>query len=235
MSRASSVSLTEVRVKRGLFWLVLAVLIHGCGGSIDNGETASGGSAGNGGSAGVGGSAGGMGTGGGRSPECRDPGQCRLYSDCCTCVALGPDDPAPEPCPVDCALDQCTELGVTRAVCAGGECSAGFDCTGRVTCPAAPVVCGQGQVPSVVRGCWGPCVPFEQCGFVQDCGQCRAAGRACVTFGGSFTEATACAPIPESCGSKPSCACMDDLVCATNFPCSDRSDGAGIVCNCLTC
>jgi hypothetical protein len=219
-------------MKRQASWLVLGVLAYGCGGSS---KTEGAGSVASGGSAGASGSAGAAGSGGRPAPECSEPAQCRLFSDCCTCVALGPDDPDPPSCPADCAQDQCREMGVTAPRCKAGECIAAFDCSGHATCAALPPSCEPGLLPSVIRGCWGPCVPFEQCGLVQDCAQCTAIGQTCVSSG-SFRTLTVCVPIPESCGSAPpTCACMGDYACNPATPCVDRVGMPGVYCSCPLC
>lgn len=39
----------------------------------------------------------------------------------------------------------------------------GAVCTAPVLCDALPPMCPDGQVPSIMGGCWGPCVPITSC------------------------------------------------------------------------
>jgi hypothetical protein len=49
----------------------------------------------------------------------------------------------------------------------------GYDCdTSKITCQTfAPVVCPDGQVPTVVDECYGECVPKDKCAAVDDGGE----------------------------------------------------------------
>jgi len=45
-----------------------------------------------------------------------------------------------------------------------GACGDGYSCdTYRVRCADPPPSCPDGQVPPVINGCWGPCVPIAMC------------------------------------------------------------------------
>jgi hypothetical protein len=234
---------------------LLGVLSAGCGGSTsDAGLNGSGGQAGasggsggasggsggaTGGSAGVsgaGGSTGGSGGSGG-APECTDAKQCTLFSDCCTCVALGPNDPEPPVCPATCIQDACSAMGITQASCQAGSCVAGVQCVG-ATCESIPPTCEPGQVPSVIGSCWGPCVPVTQCAAVPSCAACSGPLQTCVVIeqqtgdGPSFH----CVDIPKGCEGTPNCECMGDKVCPAPFDtCIDMSGVKGMTCSCPNC
>jgi hypothetical protein len=79
---------------------------------------------------------------------------------------------APHPCPLDvipyCGCDgktyyfpiTCPEVPYEHA----GECGDGVNCDPvDVRCKQAEPDCGVGMVASVVRGCYGPCVPIASC------------------------------------------------------------------------
>jgi hypothetical protein len=202
------------------------------GTSGTSGANGSAGTGATGGAAGASGSGGASGTGGSPGAQCRDGGQCRLFSDCCYCVALGPDQPDPTDCPATCKVDSCTALRVNSGnmSCVAGQCSAGINCGGTVTCRSAPPVCEPGHVPSIVDNCWGPCVPGTQCANVRDCTQCVAPGQTCVTG-----HINVCVRIPERCRNNPSCACMGETVCEPPATCIDRSGIPGMACSCPTC
>ncbi len=58
---------------------------------------------------------------------------------------------------------------------------AGYDCDhGKVLCNALPPLCEAGTVPSVVNGCWGPCVLVTECKSVTSCSDCAAPLQTCV-------------------------------------------------------
>ncbi len=153
------------------FGALLAVALTACGGSTSSGGAAGaagssggsgGGSAGSGGgSAGSGGgsagsagtgTAGSAGTAGGTGilPECTSDDQCQLLSDCCSCIAYGPDEPAPPQCDAACSVDKCTTLGASPATvrCTAGRCVAGIECDqNQALCESLPPQCPVGRDP----------------------------------------------------------------------------------------
>jgi Cys-rich repeat protein len=78
----------------------------------------------------------------------------------CVPVPSGVCVPAPRVCEThdDCAL------GGVNAWCVNGECVWEVDCDpNHAACDMIPPTCPDGEVPSVVGGCFGPCVPEEAC------------------------------------------------------------------------
>ncbi len=145
--------------------------------------------------------------GGGLTCTLRDcaPVACRTTADCdpsvglvcvyhgagCATGAVGACEPARE-CPIAtpfCGCDGITHFGpcngpdqpyVNLGQCFAVPPDAGapVDCTpANAHCRSLPPVCTPGEVPQVIDGCWGPCVPFEACapipcdGPVLDCPQ----------------------------------------------------------------
>lgn len=58
------------------------------------------------------------------------------------------------------AQGACVFVTGTRA---SVECCRGYNCSGNAVCAMVPPTCAAGTVPTVVGGCWGPCVPRELC------------------------------------------------------------------------
>jgi len=147
------------------------------GGASGNGGTAGDGSggaaAGAGGAGGLGGTSGDGGTpGSGGSAgapasevECDDPGDCVLSIADCVCRSLPAGDPRASDV-VFCEQDPCAALDVTEAnvTCLRGRCSLALVCDRlEVDCSAGEPACPDGQTALVTGGCWGPCVPVEEC------------------------------------------------------------------------
>lgn len=220
------------------------------GGGSASGGTAGSGAGGLGGSAGIGGtsgSSGSSGVGGGSTggatgvpPECTDASQCTLFSDCCSCMALAPNEPAPVPCPATCLQDECSALGVSTAsiACAAGRCVAGIPCDAQVVCASLPPTCDPGMVASTSGGCWGPCVPATECSGVLDCSFCSGPVQTCVTVDhqGGDGPSRHCVDIPKACENDPTCSCMAQNVCLPPFAtCTDFSGIKGMSCSCPNC
>ena len=206
-------------------------------GTGGNGIGGTGGSSGAAGSGAVSGS-GGSGGAGATTSECTENTQCRLHADCCTCLALAPGEPAPPKCAIQCIQDKCSELGVTAASvrCAAGVCAAGFTCSGQVLCPALPPKCEPGSVPTVSGGCWGTCVPADECASVSDCAQCTDPLEICVTYVTQRGPENHCVPVPKGCEGKPTCQCLGSSVCLQPFSsCSEKSGVRGANCDCPNC
>ncbi|MFO0566424.1 MAG: hypothetical protein U0263_12215 [Polyangiaceae bacterium] len=245
----------------------LGVLLLGavaCGGSTDAGGTggAAGGGAGGavggsggavggtggtsvGGSGGVGGSTGGVGGGGtgGTNPfaECTDDSQCTLFSDCCTCVALGPNEGVPPSCDMACKQNTCEARGVTsgKAQCVAGQCIVGYECRSeQALCNMPPPKCDPGQMPSIINACYGPCVPATECASVSQCTDCNGPLTTCVHYDMQSGDASAnhCVQVPKGCEGSPTCACMGANVCTAPFSaCTDFSGVPGMSCSCPNC
>jgi len=211
----------------------------GAGALGGSGGTSVGGSSGAGGSAGVGGSGGGGAVGG---VECVDDSQCKLFSDCCTCAALGPGEPEPPGCDAPCKQNSCEAHGVTsgKAKCVAGQCIVGYECRPtQVFCNAMPPPCPPGEVPSVLGGCWGACVPAVQCAGVSSCTECAGPLTTCVVYdlqGGDVSGGPHCVGVPKGCEGSPTCSCMGASVCVSPFSaCSDLSGVPGMSCSCPNC
>jgi hypothetical protein len=55
--------------------------------------------------------------------------------------------------------------------CSAGESAAGYDCdVSQVLCRRAVPECADGEVPTVLGSCYGPCVPADQCKPAEDPG-----------------------------------------------------------------
>ena len=90
----------------------------------------------------------------------------------------------------------------------------GVECTGAM-CNTPSPACEPGQVPSVVNGCWGDCVPASRCLQVDDCSWCG--GQVCATSGAQTYHCpfNYCAGPPCQCPTNP-CGGGED-VCSGNF------------------
>ncbi|MCE7893496.1 MAG: hypothetical protein DYH12_27970 [Sorangiineae bacterium PRO1] len=225
-----------------------------CGGQSESSATGGAAGGGAGGAGGVGGSSGtggtsvggssGAGGSGGMAPgaECTDDSQCTLFSDCCTCAALGPNEPQPPSCDMACKQNSCEAHGVTggKARCVAGQCIVGYACQPtQVFCNALPPTCPKGEVPSVLGGCWGPCVPAVQCAGVSSCTQCTGALTTCVAYdlqGGDVGGGAHCVAIPKGCEGTPTCSCMGASACHSPYSaCTDLSGVPGMSCSCPNC
>jgi hypothetical protein len=90
----------------------------------------------------------------------------------------------------------------------------GVECTG-ASCNTPSPACEPGQVPSVVNGCWGACVPVNRCLQVHDCSSCG--GPVCATSGAQTYHClfNYCAGPPCQCPTNPCGGGAD--VCSGNF------------------
>jgi hypothetical protein len=223
----------------------------GSGGSAGSGGTAgagggSGGSTGGTGGAGAtggsGGSTGGTGGTGGAGPaqpECKIDGDCKMFSDCCSCMGV-PTTENPVPCPANCLQDKCGELSAPKtAACIAGRCVAGFNCdSSKVTCKMATPNCDPGKVPLVKEDgtCWqGSCVPANECKAVKSCAECTGS-LFCVSYVTQLGPQNHCADVPKACGSDFTCACSGPSVCTPPYgTCQDFSGQKGVSCSCPNC
>ncbi len=178
----------------------------------------------------------GPGTTGPPPAECGGDGDCMVVDDCCSCVVIPQDEPAP-PCPaVDCAATACDGLGFfdPQAVCFGGVCrfrEVGCDPT-FILCEAPPPDCPEGWLPRVEDNCWQGCVPVEACDTVPGCDWCTE-GEICVTFTDLAGLHVDCEPVPVGCDPADPCACTPAF-CAEGMECS-AVPGGGVECTCGLC
>jgi hypothetical protein len=170
------------------------------------------------------------------SPECTSASDCTLVNNCCDCLAIGPGENPPTCGIPTCFASTCSTRGITTAdlACVAGQCAAGYTCDdSTVVCLSPTPICGAGEVPSVRGGCWGPCVPAEQCVSVSGCAACPS-GTFCVADEGQIAYVFHCVPEVAGCGVKPTCACAGPAVCTGAFyACDERTDGLN--CSCPVC
>ena len=204
------------------------------GGAAGSGAT--GGAAGAGGT-GTGATGGTGGTGGVASPECKADGDCKVFTDCCSCEGV-PNAENPTACPANCLQAKCSEISAPKAAaCIAGRCVMGFDCdSSKVTCKSVPPSCAAGQVALVNGNCWqGSCVPADECHTVKDCAACTGP-LACVTVTTQIAIQRHCVDIPAVCGGAASCACFGPSVCTSPYTnCTDMSGIKGVGCDCPNC
>lgn len=218
----------------------------GAGGATGGSAGVGGGSGGAGGSGGSGGSTGGSGGSGGGSggtgpaqPECKVDGDCKIFSDCCSCLGV-PTSENPPSCPAMCIQDKCGELGAPKtAACIAGRCVMGFNCdSSKVTCKMATPNCDPGKVPLVKEDgtCWqGSCVPANECKSVKACSDCTGA-LFCVSYVTQQGPQNHCADVPKVCGTDFTCACAGPSVCTPPYgTCNDFSGQKGVSCSCPNC
>jgi hypothetical protein len=185
------------------------------------------------------GGTGGGGTGGtsAAQPECKADSDCKVFSDCCTCMAV-PIAENPTSCPLTCVIDSCVAAGAPKLpACVAGRCVMGFECdSSKVTCKSLPPKCGAGQVPQVSGDCWkGGCVAADECQSVHACSDCTGS-LACASYQTQLGPQAHCVDIPKSCGGAATCACMGPSVCTDPFSsCNDLSGSQGVSCGCPTC
>ena len=212
--------------------------IGGAGGA-GGGTGGSAGRAGTGG-VGAGGRGGGSGNGGQTvTPECNTAADCRLYTDCCACQALGPGEPNPVACGLVCIQSKCAELQLSNsaAACVAGHCVAGFDCdASKVTCRIAPPTCIGGEVPAIKGLCYtGACVPASECLNVPSCAACGP-NQACAAYQTQRGVEYHCVPVPETCHGSAGCECMGPSTCISPYmSCTNFSGVRGFSCSCPNC
>lgn len=110
----------------------------------------------------------------------------------------------------------------------------GVDCDPgpALLCNSPMPACDPGQVPSVLGGCWGPCVPILSCATVPSCDGCQGF---CAAYQGWTTEYRCVMPnLPCS---SLGCACVGPYFCAAPYDgCAMSSTGAPVItCECTTC
>jgi len=159
--------------------------------------------------------------------ECEVDADCVLVDDCCSCSGE-PKDANVRACSAVCKQSACAALGMqgVRTRCSAKRCVLELSCNAAlVTCKAAQPSCASGQVPSVLEGCWGPCIDATECREVTDCSGCGA-GSTCVTESMFVTTAIHCVSVSPACESAPSCQCVD----ACSVACGDADGKIGCFC-----
>ena len=160
--------------------------------------------------------------------ECETADDCEFQTDCCSCLAAPKGKPF-DSCPAICVRTACQELQVLPedVTCSFGRCVFSRSCNAaRVECTTEPPLCPEGQVPSVIDDCWGPCMPASDCAEVSSCDDC-ADGSVCVAFEG-FNRSYHCVESAPGCEAGNYCDCLG--VCGA---CSER-EGA-VSCPCGGC
>jgi hypothetical protein len=184
-------------------------------------------------------SGGGTTAGPSNATTCEQDEDCMLLNDCCYCLATHVED-APPPCEMqECFAPTCDANGLPNLEvrCRFGTCEfVPFSCSPfLVACDELPPECTASQLPSVVDGCWGPCVPAELCDAVPSCDTCLE-GEVCIESSTQLGYTFTCEPIDPSCPGVPDCTCMG-TACEDPFVCAPASDanGADLACECPTC
>jgi hypothetical protein len=103
-------------------------------------------------------------TTGGLEYACAQESECRLHSDCCSCVAVHEDEPVAA-CDASCERNTCETWGVSELLCAHTCHIRLLECDPTlVACDEAPPRCDDGLAPTIEDRCWtGYCVPPVLC------------------------------------------------------------------------
>jgi len=102
-----------------------------------------------------------------------------------------------------------------------------------VECNGIPPDCPVGEVPSVVGGCWGSCVPVLDCATEPSCDDCPIGF--CAEYQAFTVEYRCVLPTTLMCSSL-SCACAGDYFCASPYDACVATPGpADIACSCPSC
>ena len=171
---------------------------------------------------------------------CVNNQDCYLVSDCCSCLGVANGQAAPGCDLPECFGPRCEAEGfngVEAASCSAGQCVAGFDCDiAKVGCDEPQPECDPGLSPTVIDGCWGPCLPVSQCASVSSCEQCDQSSQLCVKDSGEEYTAYHCVNLPDECKDDRSCACMGKSVCVGDFDeCVDDPVENRLTCSCSLC
>ncbi len=109
----------------------------------------------------------------------------------------------------------------------GGVCNP----TGDV-CNSPTPICSPGEVPEVVGGCWGDCVPILSGETEPNCDNCQSGF--CAEYVAFVTEYRCV--MPSLMCSALVCSCMAPYFCAAPYDaCSDISMGVAVSCSCPSC
>jgi hypothetical protein len=162
---------------------------------------------------------------------------CVRIEDCCTCAAQHVDEPVPQ-CGIQaCLVTACFGEGLAGhdVECRFGSCEfVPVDCNAReVTCKDRPPDCPAGDLPTVVNGCWGPCIAAEVCDVVPDCDHCPD-DEICVATATQIGFLYSCEPLDPSCGVGATCDCMGE-VCEPPYDLCVEAGAADLDCQCRDC
>jgi hypothetical protein len=106
---------------------------------------------------------------------------------------------------------------------------------GGVLCESLPPTCLPGQVPSVVAGCWGPCVGILSCATEPDCSFCQTGF--CAEYQSWTTEFRCVLPTIEC--QAFACSCLAQYFCVSPYDGCSTSTSPGlqpsVTCECTTC
>ena len=141
--------------------------------------------------------------------------------------ALGPNEPDPPECPIQCIQPKCDELSIakTELRCVAGRCVLDRSCDhAQALCDALAPDCPQGMIALVHGGCYGGCVRIEECRGVHDCSVCTAesADLHCTIERGK-RDLHHCVRLPEACTNRANCECLTHNLC---LPPLDRCTNA---------
>ena len=101
-----------------------------------------------------------------------------------------------------------------------------------VLCDGPIPECPPGEVPEVVDGCWGQCVPILECATEPSCDDCQ--GGFCAAYEG-FTVEYRCV-MPTLMCSALQCSCLAPYFCVEPFDaCSDAPEQGAVSCGCPSC
>jgi hypothetical protein len=161
---------------------------------------------------------------------------CVLVDDCCTCEGIPVNTPFPE-CPMmNCFAPTCESIGLSQptALCRAGRCDVNADCNqAHALCNSIPPMCGAGQTPIVVNGCWGGCVDPVECQEVGECTQCLA-DQACIE-NVAFGVERHCVDIPAACSGQIECSCLGATTCIKPYGICIDPASPTLQCECPNC
>jgi hypothetical protein len=113
--------------------------------------------------------------------------------------------------------------------CGGGSCIFGRcvvrpqECRpSKVICNEPPPGCAEGEMPSVVDGCWGDCVFRTECGYLDDCDICTQNELLCLEWEQEDGSAFGCTSRPDNCVPLD-CDCLSPRICGA-LSCIDTRD-----------
>jgi hypothetical protein len=122
--------------------------------------------------------------------------------------------------------------GATSSTTGAGGGAVDCDPGPALLCNSPMPTCDPGQVPSVLGGCWGQCVPILSCAPVPSCDGCQGF---CVAYESWTTEYRCVMPALQC--SAFACSCMAPYFCAGQYDaCNVNPSGTPMVtCQCTTC
>jgi hypothetical protein len=123
--------------------------------------------------------------------------------------------------------------GGTGGIATGGGGGTGVSCNpSGVVCDGPTPICPPGEVPEVVGGCWGNCVPILTCATEPNCDNCQ--GGFCAEYV-SFVTEYRCV-LPNLMCSALACSCLEPYFCVAPFDaCSEAPAQGSVSCGCTAC